>query len=63
MAWVSGGLTAASGAAWWYLRKARAERKPPVFEDKERARFEGLVWTPDANGQGLWLAGFTIPLR
>lgn len=63
MSWVSGGITVAAGATWWYLRKARAARKPPVFEDKEKARFEGLVWAPGANGQGVWLAGLTIPLR
>lgn len=62
LAWVSGGITVAAGAAWWYLRKMRANRQPPVFEDKEKARFEGLVWAPGPNGQGVWLAGLAIPL-
>lgn len=60
---VSGGVLAASGAAWWYVKKVRAKRTPPVFEDKEKARFDGLVWVPDADGHGMWMAGLTIPLR
>lgn len=60
---VSGGVLVASGAAWWYVKKVRAKRTPPVFEDKEKARFDGLVWMPDANGHGTWMAGMTIPLR
>ncbi|MBK6343657.1 MAG: hypothetical protein IPF41_14025 [Flavobacteriales bacterium] len=60
---VSGGVLVASGAAWWYVKKVRAKRTPPVFEDKEKARFDGLVWMPDANGHGTWMAGLTIPLR
>lgn len=34
----------------------------PEFEDKEKVRFDGLVWLPGNEG-GLWLTGITIPLR
>lgn len=63
MAGVSGGLLVGSGALWWYMKKIRAKRPAPVFDDKEKARFDGLVWMPDASGQGIWMAGLTIPLR
>lgn len=62
MLWVSGGAAAATGAAWWWLRQARARRKPPVFEDREKARFDGLVWAPGPRG-GAWMASLTLPLR
>lgn len=63
MTYVSGGALVAAGAAWWYVAKVRSKRQAPVFEDKEKARFDGLVWMPDANGHGMWMAGLSIPLR
>ncbi|HRD52801.1 MAG TPA: hypothetical protein PKY96_09145, partial [Flavobacteriales bacterium] len=63
MSYVSGSAFVAASAAWWYVAKVRSKRQAPVFEDKEKARFDGLVWMPDANGHGIWMAGLTIPLR
>lgn len=63
MAFVSGGALALSGAALWYVRSVRSKRQPPVFEDKERARFEGLAWMPAHDGHGAWMASLTLPLR
>jgi hypothetical protein len=59
---ISTGACVVSGAAWWYLHQRRRGRTPPVFEDKEKLRFDGLVWMPQGHG-GVWLAGLTIPLR
>lgn len=59
---VATGLFAASAAATLIIRKRLAERKAPVFEDKERIRFEGLVHQPMGNG-GIWSATFSLPLR
>jgi len=63
MAGVSGGLMIGTGALWYYLKKSRSERKPPVFEDKEKARFDGLAFVPSNDGHGVWMAALTIPLR
>ncbi len=61
---VSAGVFTAAAACtvWSYLR---ANRTPlPVFDDREKVRFDGLVWLPAADGVGgSWLAGITIPLR
>lgn len=61
---VSTGVFAAAAAitVWAYRR---ADRKPlPVFEDKEKVRFDGLVWLPGPDGRGgTWTAAMTIPLR
>ena len=62
MAYVSSGLFVASAGAWWYVQKIRRSRTSPVFEDKEKARFDGLVWVPNTNG-GTWAMGFTLPIR
>lgn len=61
-AMVSGGVFAASLGAAAYLRHRIARSERPVFEDKERIRFEGLVHTPSPRG-GTWTAGLSIPLR
>lgn len=63
MAGVSGGLLVGSGALWFYMKKIRAKRPAPVFEDKEKARFDGLAFVPGPDGRGMWMAALTIPLR
>lgn len=58
-------LTAVSaGITIWMFHKTRG-RQVPVFEDKEKVRFDGLVWVPPAFGpsDGVFMASFTIPLR
>ena len=59
---ISGGLFVASAAfTTWSIIKAA--RKPlPTFEDKEKVKFDGLVWVPDRRG-GTWAMGLTIPIR
>ncbi|MBK8338785.1 MAG: hypothetical protein IPK99_01640 [Flavobacteriales bacterium] len=52
---------AAAGTIWSYLRAGNTPA--PTFEDKERVRFDGLVWVPSPDGSGTWLAGITLPLR
>lgn len=58
---VSGGVLAASSVALVYFRYRAKERATEPFEDKERIRFEGLVWDRSPNG-AVWGAQFTIPL-
>ncbi len=58
---VASGLFLVSAGATWYLRRKLSSRTAPVFEDKERTRFEGMVWVPGGTG-GTWMAGLSIPL-
>ncbi len=58
---IASSVFAISAGATWYLRRMLSSRTPPTFEDKERTRFEGLVWVPSGNG-GTWMAGLSIPL-
>lgn len=63
MAYVSTGVFALSAGAVWFVQKIRREHTAPVFEDKEKVRFDGLVWVPGANSAGTWAMGLTIPIR
>ena len=59
---VSTGLFVAAAAGTWYAFRKTAREPVPVFEDKEKVRFDGLVWLPGAQG-GTWAAGITVPIR
>ena len=61
--YVSSGLFVVSLGAVAYLRHVTAATQAPVFEDKEKVRFDGLVWAPAPNGGGTWAAALTIPIR
>lgn len=61
--YVATGLFVVSAGAAYYLRRKTSAMKAPVFEDKEKVRFEGLAWTPDVRGGGSWTAALTIPIR
>ncbi len=61
--YVSSGLFVASLGAVAYLRHVTATKHSPVFEDKEKVRFDGLVWAPAPNGGGTWAAALTFPIR
>lgn len=59
---ISGALTVASAAATYWIFKRTKDRPVPRFEDREKVKFDGLVWVPSSTG-GQWMAGLTIPLR
>jgi hypothetical protein len=59
---ISSGLFVASLGTAAYLRRKMARKPPPVYQDMERIRFEGLAWVPGASG-GFWTAGLVIPIR
>ncbi|HMC97092.1 MAG TPA: hypothetical protein VKG92_05550 [Flavobacteriales bacterium] len=61
--YVSSGLFVASLGATLYLRHRFATTKAPVFEDKEKLRFDGLVWMPTPNGGGTWATTVSLPIR
>lgn len=54
-------FTALSTAATYYIARRTAKWDRPVFEDKEKVRFDGLAWLPDDRG-GVFMAGLTIHL-
>ncbi len=60
---VSAGLFAAvaAGSAWMIVRYNK--RSDPKFFDREKVKFDGLVWLPERDGQGLLLAGLHVNLR
>ncbi len=61
-AYVASGVFVVSLAGTLWLRHRMANSTAPVFEDKEKVRFDGLVWIPGASG-GTWAGGVSIPLR
>ncbi len=63
LAVVSSGVLAATAAGASYLRRRFARKGAPVFDDKEKLRFDGLSWMPAEQGPGLWLATLSLPLR
>ena len=63
MAYISSGVFVASAAVSYLVHRRSVTRTAPVFEDKEKLRFDGLVWAPGANGDGIWMAALTIPIR
>jgi hypothetical protein len=62
MFYVSGGVFLASAAfTTWSIIKA-SRRPAPTFQDKEKVKFDGLVWVPGARGGSLAM-GLSIPVR
>jgi hypothetical protein len=62
---LAAGLTAVSaGVTVWMFHKTKG-RQVPVFEDKEKVRFDGLVWLPPVHGSsdGVFMASVMVPLR
>lgn len=59
--YVASAFTVLAGAATWYLFDRTAGWEVPVFEDKEKLRFDGLSWMPNAHG-GLFMASLTLRL-
>ena len=60
---VSAGLltAVAAGSAWMIVRYNK--RSDPKFFDREKVKFDGLVWLPSPGSEGLWLAGLHVNLR
>lgn len=56
--YLAAGLSTALAGATVYLFHRSASREVPVFQDREKVRFDGLVWMPGAEG-GEWLGGLT----
>jgi hypothetical protein len=59
---VAGGVFALATAATIFLRMRYRDRDVEPFEDRERLRFEGLVWSPVPGG-GLLGASLSMPLH
>jgi hypothetical protein len=59
---IAGGLFGCAAAYTVYSIIKYGERPKPVFEDKEKIKFDGLVWLPGERG-GQLLMGLHINLR
>ena len=51
----------AAGSAWMIVRYNK--RSNPKFFDREKVKFDGLVWLPSHNSGGVLLAGLHLDLR
>lgn len=51
----------AAGSAWMIVRYNK--RSDPKFFDREKVKFDGLVWLPSHDNGGLLLAGLHLDLR
>lgn len=58
---LGGALTAIGAGVFWYIRSHTKGLTRPVFEDKERIRFDGLSWIDDHRG-GTCVATLSIPI-
>ena len=58
---ISTSITGGLAVLTTYLYVKSARMKVPLFEDKERLKFEGLAWVPGERG-GTWAGGFTFNL-
>lgn len=61
MLYIASAFTAVSAAATYYFYQRTAKWERPLFEDKEKVKFDGMVWLPGERG-GLFMAGLTIDL-
>ena len=50
----------AAGSAYMIIRNAK--RPAPRFHDREKVKFDGLVWLPSGSNGGVWLAGLHLNL-
>ena len=59
-----GGLafTAIGAGATYYLFRLTSKWDRPLFDDREKVRFDGMAWIPGAQG-GILMAGLTIELH
>jgi hypothetical protein len=61
--YVSAGIFAAVAAGSAYMIIRNAKRPAPRFHDREKVKFDGLVWVPSRTDGGVWLAGLHLNLR
>lgn len=61
MVYASAGFTVLSGAAYYYVSRLTSKWERPLFDDKEKVKFDGLAWMPGVSG-GVYTAGLTIQL-
>lgn len=60
---VSVGIFGAVAAGSTYLMTRYSKRPIPKFFDREKVKFDGLVWLPSGDDGGMWLTGIHLNLR
>lgn len=58
---IAAGITLVSAAVTAYMIHRSNKRPVPTFIDREKVKFDGLVWLPGPGG-GQWMTGFTFDL-
>lgn len=61
--YVSTGIFAAVAAGSAYMIIRNGKRPVPKFFDREKVKFDGLVWLPGMDDGGMWLTGIHLDLR
>lgn len=59
---ITAGLFAAVAAGSAYMIIRTSKKKAPAFQDAQKVKFDGLVWSPGTRG-GYFQTGFHIELR
>jgi hypothetical protein len=60
MLYITSAFTAVSAATYYFYRRT-AKWERPLFDDKEKVKFDGMAWLPGERG-GAFMAGLTIDL-
>ena len=60
---VSVGILGAVAAGSTYMIMRYTKRPVPKFFDREKVKFDGLVWLPSGDDGGMWLTGVHLNLR
>jgi len=60
---VSVGILGAVAAGSTYMIMRYTKRPVPKFFDREKVKFDGLVWLPSVDDGGMWLTGVHLNLR
>ena len=61
MLYASAGFTVLSTAAYIHIAKLTSKWERPIFDDKEKVKFNGLAWLPGQRG-GMFTAVVTVQL-
>lgn len=60
---VTAGIFTVAAAGTAYMAIRNAQRPMPKFFDREKVKFDGLVWLPSGERGGMWLAGLHLDIH
>ncbi|MCB0791598.1 MAG: hypothetical protein H6595_11295 [Flavobacteriales bacterium] len=59
---IAAGTTVLAAGATYLVHRMTRKWQAPVFDDREKLKFDGLTWWPQG-ADGVWCLRFTIPLQ